>query len=290
MRATEAARGHVTFTVRADARHLNPLGGVHGGFAATVLDSVTGCAVHTMLDVGVGYGTVDLNVKMLKAIPLDRDLTAEGRVIHLSRSIGVSEGIHQRRRGNAVRPRHRDLRHPAAPDPGARSAGGQPLGRGHRRGSDTLADMARALVPHSSHWGAFEAEVADGTVVAIHPYRHDPDPSPLLGNIVDSLRHRARIAQPMIRAGWLDRGPGPRRASRRRAVRARQLDDGDRPARARARGGSTTGTGARASTAARTAGAAPAASTTRRASSTASSIASAATCAASTPTATARSR
>src|SRR2546427_10331796 len=68
--------------------------------------------------------------------------------------------------------------------------------------------MTRAFVPHSSHWGAFEAEVADGTVVAIHPYRHDPEPSPLLGNIVDSLRHPARIAQPMIRAGWLDRGPG----------------------------------------------------------------------------------
>ena len=64
-------------------------------------------------------------------------------------------------------------------------------------------------MPHSSHWGALEAEVADGTVVAIRPYRHDPDPSPLLGNIVDSLRHRARITQPMIRAGWLDRGPGP---------------------------------------------------------------------------------
>src|SRR5262249_6318484 len=68
--------------------------------------------------------------------------------------------------------------------------------------------MARVFVPHSSHWGAFEAEVAAGTVVAIHPYRHDPDPSPLLGNIVDSLRHRARITQPMIRRGWLDRGPG----------------------------------------------------------------------------------
>jgi len=68
--------------------------------------------------------------------------------------------------------------------------------------------MARAFVSHSSHWGAFEAEVADGTVVAIRPYEHDPDPSPLLGNIVDSLRHQARIAQPMIRAGWFDRGPG----------------------------------------------------------------------------------
>src|SRR5207249_2806344 len=69
--------------------------------------------------------------------------------------------------------------------------------------------MTRELLPHASHWGAFEAEVADGTVVAIHPYRHDPDPSPLLGNIVDGLRHRARITQPTVRAGWLDRGPGP---------------------------------------------------------------------------------
>ena len=69
--------------------------------------------------------------------------------------------------------------------------------------------MARDLRSHTSHWGAFEAEVEDGTVVAIHPYRHDPDPSPLLGNIGGSLRHRARIAQPMVRAGWLDRGPGP---------------------------------------------------------------------------------
>ena len=53
--------------------------------------------------------------------------------------------------------------------------------------------MARELVPHSSHWGAFEAEVADGTIVAIHPYRGDPDLSPLLGNLVGSVRHRARI-------------------------------------------------------------------------------------------------
>src|SRR6185436_9522960 len=68
--------------------------------------------------------------------------------------------------------------------------------------------MTRTFVPHSSHWGAFEAEVSDGTVVAIHPYRSDPDPSRLLGNIVDSLRHSARVRKPMIRAGWLDRAPG----------------------------------------------------------------------------------
>jgi biotin/methionine sulfoxide reductase len=69
--------------------------------------------------------------------------------------------------------------------------------------------MAPELRAHTSHWGAFAAEVADGTVVAVHPHRDDPDPSPLLANIVGSVRHRARIAQPMIRAGWLDHGPGP---------------------------------------------------------------------------------
>ncbi|CAH0447528.1 PaaI family thioesterase [Ralstonia syzygii] len=84
--------GTVRFTARADKRHLNPLGGVHGGFAATVLDSVTGCAVHSMLEAGVGYGTVDLNVKMVKAVPVDTPLVAEGRVLHVSRTIGVSEG------------------------------------------------------------------------------------------------------------------------------------------------------------------------------------------------------
>lgn len=63
MQPYEVAEGTIRFKVKADHRHLNPLGGVHGGFAATVLDSVTGCAVHTMLEAGVGYGTIDLNIK-----------------------------------------------------------------------------------------------------------------------------------------------------------------------------------------------------------------------------------
>ena len=88
----EVRSGYVRFLARADRRHLNPMGGVHGGFAATVLDSVTGCAVHTMLEAGVGYGTVDLNIKMLKPVPRDVELIAEGHVLHMSRSLGVSEG------------------------------------------------------------------------------------------------------------------------------------------------------------------------------------------------------
>lgn len=92
MRFGEVQKGHVRFLARADHRHLNPMGGVHGGFAATVLDSVTGCAVHTLLDKGDAYGTVDLNVKMLRPVPRDVELIADANVIHLSRSLGVSEG------------------------------------------------------------------------------------------------------------------------------------------------------------------------------------------------------
>lgn len=69
--------------------------------------------------------------------------------------------------------------------------------------------MSRARYPHTAHWGVFEAEVEDGTVTAARPFRDDPDPSPILDNIPGSMRHPARIAQPMVRAGWLDRGPGP---------------------------------------------------------------------------------
>jgi uncharacterized protein (TIGR00369 family) len=84
--------GRVTFVARADDRHLNPMGGVHGGFAATVLDTATGLPVHTMLEAGVGYATVDLNVKMLRPVPRDQDLEVEGHVTHISRSLAVSEG------------------------------------------------------------------------------------------------------------------------------------------------------------------------------------------------------
>lgn len=90
--AMEVEEGRATMRARADGRHINPLGGVHGGFAATVLDSVTGCAVHTMLPAGVSYGTVDLSVKMMRPVPRDVELIAEARVTHISGSIGISEG------------------------------------------------------------------------------------------------------------------------------------------------------------------------------------------------------
>ncbi|WP_172327517.1 molybdopterin-dependent oxidoreductase [Mangrovicoccus sp. HB161399] len=62
--------------------------------------------------------------------------------------------------------------------------------------------------PHSSHWGTFHARhTADG--LEIRPFEGDPDPSPILANIPAALTHPARLTQPLIRRGWLERGPGP---------------------------------------------------------------------------------
>ncbi len=92
MRFIEVEKGRMLFEVKADKRHLNLFGGVHGGFSATVMDTVTGCAIHTMLGVGTGYATIDLSVKMLRPVPKDVLLLAEGTIINISKSLGVSEG------------------------------------------------------------------------------------------------------------------------------------------------------------------------------------------------------
>lgn len=92
MKPTLIESGQVTFEVQADQRHLNPLGGVHGGFTATVLDTVTGCAIHTVLEAGAGYGTIDLNIKICRPIPQNRPLTAIGQIINTSKNLAISEG------------------------------------------------------------------------------------------------------------------------------------------------------------------------------------------------------
>ena len=63
------------------------------------------------------------------------------------------------------------------------------------------------LLPHSSHWGVFRAGMRDGRLVVV-PHPGDPDPNGILQNFPDALRHEARIAKPMVRKGWLERGPG----------------------------------------------------------------------------------
>jgi uncharacterized protein (TIGR00369 family) len=91
MKIMAVDKGSIEFKAVASDKHLNPMGGVHGGFAATVLDSATGTAVHTMLDPGESYGTIDLNVKMLRPVPRGIELRAKGKVIHMSRRLGISD-------------------------------------------------------------------------------------------------------------------------------------------------------------------------------------------------------
>ncbi|BBY48169.1 biotin transporter BioY [Mycolicibacterium arabiense] len=60
-----------------------------------------------------------------------------------------------------------------------------------------------------THWGAFTADVRDGDLASVSPAEGDADPSPLLGNLPGSIRHRSRITGPAVRRGWLEHGPGP---------------------------------------------------------------------------------
>ena len=67
---------------------------------------------------------------------------------------------------------------------------------------------------NGSHWGAFEPIVADGRVTEVRPFAKDPDPSPLLRSIPDAVYHHSRVAQPAVRTGWLEHGPGGARDRR----------------------------------------------------------------------------
>lgn len=69
-------------------------------------------------------------------------------------------------------------------------------------------------IRHSSHWGAFTAEVQNGRVVGISPFEGDPNPSPILQAMPDALYHDCRVAEPMIRKGWLEKGPGGNKEAR----------------------------------------------------------------------------
>ena len=92
MRPAEFGVGHAAFVTEAKPEFANPMGTVHGGIAATLLDSALGCAVQTTLDEGVAYTTVSLEVKYLRAIRLDAgELRAEAFVVHAGRRQATAE-------------------------------------------------------------------------------------------------------------------------------------------------------------------------------------------------------
>ena len=86
-------RGRAVFALEPTEWMYNPIGSVHGGVAATILDSCMGCAVHTTLDPGVGYTTTDLQVRYLRSMRAGGGrVLAEGRVVHSGRRTATAEG------------------------------------------------------------------------------------------------------------------------------------------------------------------------------------------------------
>ena len=84
--------GLAVFQGRPQQRHYNPLGTVHGGWYATLLDSALGCAVHTVMPVGRAYTTAELGVNIVKALtPKVPRVRAIGRVIHCGRQLATAE-------------------------------------------------------------------------------------------------------------------------------------------------------------------------------------------------------
>lgn len=85
-------QGRATFQGTPGTAHLNPMGTVHGGWFATLLDSALGCAVHTCMQPGRGYTTAELGINMVKALtPKVQRVRAEGRVIHSGRQLATAE-------------------------------------------------------------------------------------------------------------------------------------------------------------------------------------------------------
>jgi uncharacterized protein (TIGR00369 family) len=84
--------GRAVFRGVPGEQHLNPIGSVHGGFAATLLDSALGCAVHTTLPAGVGYSTLELALNLVRGItPATGPVLAEGNVVHAGRRTATAE-------------------------------------------------------------------------------------------------------------------------------------------------------------------------------------------------------
>ena len=84
--------GRVEFSFVPAEYHYNPIGSVHGGVYATLLDSAAGCAVHSMLPAGVGYTSLDLTVKFLRAMTVDTGrVRCTGTVTHLGGRTALAE-------------------------------------------------------------------------------------------------------------------------------------------------------------------------------------------------------
>ena len=89
----ELSEGHAIFAVVPKEYHYNPMGVVHGGLAATLLDSAIGCAVHSTLPAGAGYTTLEIKVNFVRPITADTGrVRAEAKLIHVGGRTATAEG------------------------------------------------------------------------------------------------------------------------------------------------------------------------------------------------------
>ena len=90
---TELSEGRAVFTVEPAEYHYNPIGVVHGGLAATLLDSAMGCAVHSTLPAGAGYTTLEIKVNYIRPMMAETGrVRCEANVIHLGGRTATAEG------------------------------------------------------------------------------------------------------------------------------------------------------------------------------------------------------
>ncbi len=93
LRLIEVARGRAVFASTPSEFHYNPLGVAHGGFAATLLDSAMGCAVHTTLEAGDLYTTIELKINFLRPLTVGTgEVRGVGTVLSSSRTTALAEG------------------------------------------------------------------------------------------------------------------------------------------------------------------------------------------------------
>ena len=90
---SEATNGRVVVTIEPNDTHLNPAGTVHGGLAATLLDSCMGLAIQSTLAKGVAQTTVEFKISLIRPItPQTGPIKAEGTVLNCGRRVGTAEG------------------------------------------------------------------------------------------------------------------------------------------------------------------------------------------------------
>ena len=89
----EVSEGNATFAVNPAEYHYNPIGVVHGGLAATLLDSAMGCAVHSMLPAGAGYTTLEIKVNFIRAMTAETGrVRCEAKIVHSGARTATAEG------------------------------------------------------------------------------------------------------------------------------------------------------------------------------------------------------